>query len=593
MGEKWRELYLYSNKISKEELKQFFDQLTKRRHPALRLFDFSYFLSNLPSPLVIKRSDNTIRYYTRETEKVMNMAPLFFPFKVGNEAFFETNKKTNLHIPKIYFFNSENHINLMLKEGINEINFNVIKIFGKYIGYAKGLDRKNLSFYSITLNPFAFLEINSDKHPSIYFEILEPTIKNTSIKSDYPIFEDNDITFGIDNFDPFQHSLFIGEGNTGKTKTLFMVIRALEKRYGGMIRIIALDTSGDLVKELREAKIIDYKENFLQLIPTGGKENTPRMIKTITDMITTAIDKDNKQIERVVFYSVYLLSSINALTMENFGKVITDPPMRMKFISKSKAEEAKKFFRLEFPAIYEKNFNEVIVPIKNFISKWDLYTEKKAKKEESLEELLEKNAIIAVHLDNNFFEDEMIKLIYSSFIAQLKFLAFSQKLKRPLILVIDDLSKINNINIKDVLDETRKYNLYVYSTIQHLNQIEKELADVLLSHSKNIFCFKVDSHDAAMIAPLLNIVLEDYFRKNKTQTEIEEIKKSILTKLKREECVIRYFDGKKYPVVLKLHATNGEMWKEVPPLNTLIKPLTANYSLDIKVNSAELFSKYK
>ncbi|MEM4330313.1 MAG: hypothetical protein QXY64_04090, partial [Candidatus Bilamarchaeaceae archaeon] len=147
MGEKWRELYLYSNKISKEELKQFFDQLTKRRHPALRLFDFSYFLSNLPSPLVIKRSDNTIRYYTRETEKVMNMAPLFFPFKVGNEAFFETNKKTNLHIPKIYFFNSENHINLMLKEGINEINFNVIKIFGKYIGYAKGLDRKNLSFY--------------------------------------------------------------------------------------------------------------------------------------------------------------------------------------------------------------------------------------------------------------------------------------------------------------------------------------------------------------------------------------------------------------------------------------------------------------
>lgn len=592
MGEKLRELYLYAARITKDEIKQFLDQLTKRRYPALRLFDFSYFISALPSPLIIKKSDNTIRYYIKE--KAVDMAPLFFPFKIGYEAVLEENRKQDFNFPKIYFFNSENHINLMIKEKITTINFNVVKIIGRYFGYARGYDKNNLPFFCFTLNPLAFLEINPEKHPSIYLEILEPTIKNIATKSEYPIFSENEITFGIDNFDPFQNTLLIGEPNSGKTKTLLMLVRALEKRYGGMIRIIIIDASGDLAKELKEAKLIDYKDNFAEIINDSGSRATPSTIKAMTNLITNAIDKNNKQIERVVFYSIYLLSSIGSLSLENFGKMITDPAARMKFIAKSKAEEAKKFFRTEYPGIYEKNFDEVVVPIKNFISEWNLCTEKKPKKIDSLEELMEKNPTVVVNLDKNFFEQGMANFIYSSIIEQVYLLAVSRKLKRPTILIMDNAAKIKTNRLKDIISETPGANLSAYVVLNHLSQLDKEDANAIIENVKNIFCYKVSAQDAAIIAPMLNVVLDDYFKKNKSNAEIEEIKKNIITKLTHEECVIRYFDGKKYPPALRLRMVDDNRWSETPRMEDSIRPLTApKQIITQKIDGAELFSRFK
>jgi len=173
----------------------------------------------------------------------------------------------------------------------------------------------------------------------------------------------------------------------------------------------------------------------------------------------------------------------------------------------------------------------------------------------------------------------MIKFLAGAIINQMYILAITGKLKRPTLLVIDEFPRIETPIIRDLLAETRKFNLYSYLSMQYLGQLKKEVLDSIVSNVRNIISFKTNRHDATLVSSIMEIKLEEYFKKNRSTTELEESKKELFVRLHQQECVVRLFDGKKYLLPMKVKSVDCTSWKTPErelPIPLLENPFLAN-----------------
>ncbi len=555
---KAKELLLYSEKVSKEEFRNMFGHLTKRSVSLLGILDFSYLWSKLPSPIIVQRTKNTIRFFAEEKKSLMQMSHLLFPFRVGESVTITSEKGSFLPFPRLYVMGSENMLNFLIKEDVVEFTFNIRRIFGKFLGFATSIDASGRKAWVLLTKPEVFFEIDLEKNPAIYIELLEPIPKSISMTSTDPVFEDANTKIGMDSYDPIQHSLILGESGSGKTKALLMMIKALEKRYGDSIRIIVLDPHGEFIQALPDYKVIDFKQNYIEPLDIGG-EKSPLMTQLIAQLISSAIGEENKYAERVLFYSTYLLSSIDALSLKNMSSMLTDPATRMEFSTKSDVDEARRFFDQEYQDIYIHHFNNAVLPILNFVGEYELYLGKEMDRE-MLHDVVEKNPVTIVSFDPNFFGKRMIKFLAGAIINQMYILAITNKVRRPTILIVDEFPRVETLVVKDILAETRKFNLYLLLSMQYMGQLRKEILDGIISNTRNIISFKTNRVDASLVSSIMEIKLEEYFKKNRTTTELEESKKEMFVRLNQRECIVRLFDGKRYLLPMKLRAVDIANW---------------------------------
>ncbi|MBI5046377.1 hypothetical protein HZC07_01455, partial [Candidatus Micrarchaeota archaeon] len=113
---------------------------------------------------------------------------------------------------------------------------------------------------------------------------------------------------------------------------------------------------------------------------------------------------------------------------------------------------------------------------------------------------------------------------------------------------------------KDILSETRKFNLFAYLSCQYLGQLSKEVLDSVVSNSRNIIAFKINKQDAALLSSIMEIKVEEYFKKHRATTELEESKREMFVRLHQRECIVRLFDGTKYLLPMKLKITDAAKW---------------------------------
>ena len=339
---------------------------------------------------------------------------------------------------------------------------------------------------------------------------------------------------------------------------MFVLIRALEEYYGDKIRIVIIDPHGEFVKLMPNRKIVDYKENYIEPLDLGGHKS-PLMTQLVAQLISSSIGQENKYSERVLFFAVHLLTSIDALNLENINRLLVDPASRMEFTAKSDVEEAKQFFDQEYQDIYMHHFNDAVLPILNFIGEYNLYLGKKMKKE-SLLELIENNRTVIISFDPHHFGKRMIKFLAGAIINQMYILAITRKLKRPTLLVVDEFPRVETPVVKDILAETRKFNLYLYIAAQYLGQLRKEILDAVIGNIRNIIAFKLHRNDAALISSAMDIKVEEFFKKHRSTTELEEAKREMFVRLHQRECIVRLFDGRKYIIPMKTRSVDYRKW---------------------------------
>ncbi|MFA6908084.1 MAG: DUF87 domain-containing protein, partial [Candidatus Micrarchaeia archaeon] len=351
---------------------------------------------------------------------------------------------------------------------------------------------------------------------------------------------------------------------TGKSKGLFALIKSIQAKYGKNVKIVMIDPHGEFVRMFPNDYIVDLVHNYIEPLDVGGNK-TPLMTQLISQLLSSAIGGDNKYSERVLFYAVHLLSSIDSMNLKNVSLLLTDSSKRAEFVSSVENDEIKRFFDEEFNDIYIHHFNDAILPVLNFVGEYELYLGGDKKKEDLLN-LIRKNNVTVISFNPNFFGKRMINFLAGAVINQMYILAITEKLDTPTILVMDEFQRVETKVVKDILSETRKFNLYAYLSMQYLGQMTKEVHDSIVSNIRNIVSFKLNRQDAEMISSIMEIKIEESFKKARTQTELEESKKEMFVRLHQRECIVRLFDGKKYILPMKLHVVDVARWGYKPSM---------------------------
>jgi hypothetical protein len=484
---------------------------------------------------------------------------LVFPYSVSEVKEIERTKSSVS--PKFFILSGTlDFLTFMLKENIEEFSIRVSQIFGRMIGFGSAINDKGVKYPVIVTNPAKFLKVDMEQHPSMYIEILDPIPKKIAFASKYPVFEEVGTTVGVDSFDTFQHTMFAGASGTGKTVAMYIFLRAMEEKYGDDIRIVILDPHGEFVKVFPNRKIVNFVDNYVEPLDVGGQK-TPLMSQLITQLIASSVGEQNKYSERVLFYTVNLLSAIDKLDLKNVSALLTNSSTRAEYVSMTTNDEVKRFFDEEYNDIYIHNFNTAVLPVLNFVGEYELYLGGERKKE-ILFDLIAKNRITVVSFNPHFFGQRMIRFLAGAVINQMYILAITDQFKKPTILVIDELPKVETRVLKELLSETRKFNLYAYLSMQYLGQLSKEVLDSIISNMRNIVAFKLNRQDATLVSSIIEIKIEEYFKKHRSQTELEESKKEMFVKLHQREAIIRLFDGKKYIIPMKLKVVDVNRWKE-------------------------------
>ncbi|MDD5172395.1 MAG: type IV secretion system DNA-binding domain-containing protein, partial [Candidatus ainarchaeum sp.] len=531
------------------------------RFPLLGFIELSDILSVNALTLVVKRTSNTVKFYIKEKECLQNISPLIFPFKMREPGLLKTSSGSYFPFPRMYMIGGGKHdlLDFILKEDIEQLELSITKVAGKFIATGTAVDSEGHKGAVMVFNPQKFLMINLEKNPSIYIELLEPLPKQISMSSNFPVFEESGVSIGVDNFDPLQHTVIAGTSGSGKSKALFVLLKALEAKYKDKVRIIVVDPHGEFAKMMPHSRIVNFVDNYVEPLDVG-RDKSPMLTQLVSQLIASSIGQENKYSERVLFYTVHLLSSIGKLELGNISALLTDPAVKAEYVSMCDNDEVKRFFDEEFNDIHIHHFNNAILPILNFIGEYQLYLGKE-KKRESLLDMLSKNRVSIVSFDPKFFGRRMISFLAGSVINQMYILAISGKLQdKPTILVVDEFPRVETRVTKDILAETRKFNLFAYLSCQYLGQLSKEVTDSIVSNARNIVAFKINKQDATMLSSIMEIKVEEYFKKNRATTELEESKKEMFVRLHQRECIVRLFDGAKYLLPMKVRIVDARKW---------------------------------
>ncbi len=561
---KVREVQLYSERIKPEDVRNFLNNLMKTRLPFLGIFDFSDLFSVNFARIIISKSMNTVKFYLKEKKGIEDAGLLVFPFKITEPTEIEKRKGTLLPFPKIYFLTGErDFLSYTVKESVVEANVSISKIFGNFIGFGTAINEDGKKSIVICTNPEKFYVVDMEKNPSVYVEVLEPVPKRMSLSSKYPVFEETGMTMGVDNFDVFQHTLLIGASGTGKSRGLLALLKNIEEMQQDDVRIVVIDPHGEFSKFFPHDKIVNLIDNYIEPLDVGGIK-TPLMTQLIAQLLSSSVGQENKYSERVLYYTVHLLSSIDKMDLKSVSLLLTDAAKRAEYVSTCDNDEVKRFFDEEFNDIYIHHFNDAVLPILNFVGEYELHlgTEKKR---ENLLDLIKNNRVTVVSFNPNFFGRRMINFLAGAIINQMYILAITEKLDKKTILVMDEFQRVETIVVRDMLAETRKFNLYVYLSMQYLGQLKKEIHDSIVSNVRNIIAFKLNKQDATMISSIMEIKVEEYFKKSRSQTEIEESKKELFVRLNQRECMVRVFDGYKYLLPMKLRIVDTSKWMGTRP----------------------------
>ncbi|MCX6777388.1 MAG: DUF87 domain-containing protein [Candidatus Micrarchaeota archaeon] len=453
---KVREISLYSEKVSEEDVRHFFNLLIKSRIPRFGFLDFSGVFSINKVKMVIRRQLNTVKFFVKEGRSLHELGMLIFPYKLSDPMEITTKRGSFLPFPKFYLLMGHNDfLSFMLKERIEEVNLSVSKILWKFVSVGTGVTESGRKCIMISLNPASFMRVDLEKNPSVYIELLEPIPKQMSISSQFPVFEETGTNVGVDNFDVFQHTLLLGASGTGKTMGLFALVRAIKAKYKNDVRIVVLDPHGEFNRIFRNEKIVDLIHNYIEPLDVGGLK-TPLMTQLIAQLLASAIGKENKYSERVLFYAVHLLSAVDKMSLKNVSLLLTDSAKRAEFVSQTENDEVKRFFDEEFNDIYIHHFNDAVLPVLNFIGEYELYLGGD-KKRENLLDLIKGDKITVVSFNPNFFGKRMINFLAGAIINQMYILAITGKLDKPTILVTDEFHRVETLVVRDLLAETRKF----------------------------------------------------------------------------------------------------------------------------------------
>lgn len=369
----------------------------------------------------------------------------------------------------------------------------------------------------------------------------------------------------LESYDFDKHSFIIGASGSGKSKLIGLFVHKLlsnginRQKY----RVVVIDPHASLEDDLGGidgANIISFKnqDDGAELFAGAGTDISAATELTGTLFKSLLADQHNPKLERVMRFSLYVLMTGQVMSLDNLKRFLTDIDYRSQLLDHVRdfvPENIVKFFGGDFNEMRTKYYNEAISPIVSLVDEMQMQPSLGAQNEDaiSLGKLISSHPLTVFSLNKVSMGEKVVKTVAGLLIQQIFLLAQARSFNEKVLLIIDEVSVVQNPAIAQILAEARKYNLFVFLTQQYFGQIEKGLQEAIFTNVANYYVFRVSEEDARALEGNLTIELpkESLLEEKEIGNKENELRVKILTSLNSRECLLRLSsDGQILPGVL-------------------------------------------
>ncbi len=368
----------------------------------------------------------------------------------------------------------------------------------------------------------------------------------------------------LDAYDFDKHSFIIGASGSGKSKLIGLFVHQLLSSPTGnqKYRVVVIDPHASLEEDLSNIKgsnIIRFRgqDDGAELFAGAGTDISAATELTGTLFKSLLADQHNAKLERVLRFSLYVLMTGQVMSLDNLKRFVTDIDYRaqlVEHVSGYVPENIVRFFGSDFNELRTKFYNESISPIVSLVEEMQMQPSLGEQNDDaaSLASVISHNPLTVFSLNKVSMGEKVVKTVAGLLIQQIFLLAQARSFNEKVILIIDEVSIVQNPAIAQILAEARKYNLFVFLTQQYFGQIEKPLQDAIFTNVSNYYVFRVSEEDARALEGNLTIELpkESLLSEKEIGNKENELRVRILTSLNSRECLLRLsVDGQILPCV--------------------------------------------
>ena len=517
--------------------------------------------------LIIKKTGRLIQFFVDSDKELTLLNNTLYPFclaknkKKNNDSktiktpVFTAQNKALLGFLEKEEINNRKVLSLVLKISKYKLNnrFFVLREI-----YTSGMT--TVSKLVMTALPQSlFLTFNLSNSINIEVEKVKPRLaykEEGLLLSEKGIIESEEFfdnqKLSTKGFDFSKHSFVVGQSGSGKSVFLDLLVEDIYKNYGDDYSIVLVDPHDDVSQNINKKipmRMVDMNRENVGLF---GSSSSPKLSAEMAcDLFSTVAPiKENNGLLRLLKFSLTFLYEIDEISFANLKKLLTDSLWRKDKLKKTENRQILDYFEMEYQSIHSSQYSQIVLPLLNLIAEVD-FIEKEGERIK-IEEMINNNFLTVVPLLRNNFGDKAVRVIGGLIIQQIFTLAQEKKFKKNVILVIDEMSVVQNPSLAHILSESRKFGLSLVMAQQYLSQILPELVQSIMTNTINYFVFRINREDAEIIVRNLGLEIEDYFLKNKNDPrETAELGTKIITDLNPQEMVVRIMSNNKFCLPFK------------------------------------------
>lgn len=357
----------------------------------------------------------------------------------------------------------------------------------------------------------------------------------------------------LESYDFDKHSFIIGASGSGKSKLIGLFTeRLLSSTMGRQkYRVVVIDPHASLEDDLSGitgANVVRFKsqDDGAELFAGAGTDVSAATELTGTLFKSLLADQHNPKLERTLRFSLYVLMTAQVMSLDNLKRLLTDADYRgqlLDHVASYVPENILRFFGADFNEMRTKYYNEAISPLVALVEEMQLQPSLGAQHDDadSLGRIIATNPLTVFSLNKVSMGEKVVKTVAGLLIQQIFLLAQARRFDEKVILIIDEVSVVQNPALAQILAEARKYNLFVFLSQQYFGQIEKDLQDAIFTNVANYYVFRVSEEDARALEGNLTIELpkESLLEEKEVGNKENELRVRILTSLNGRECLLR------------------------------------------------------
>lgn len=361
----------------------------------------------------------------------------------------------------------------------------------------------------------------------------------------------------LSNYDFDKHSFIIGATGSGKSKLISLMIHrlseasALSQNY----RVIVIDPHASLAADLENvpnSTVLNFKgqDDGTELFGGVGTDISAATELTGTLFKSLLADQYNSKVERVLRFSLFVLLTAQVMSLDNLKRLLTEVEYRnqvLKHVGGYVPDNIIHFFNTDFNELRTQHYTEAILPLVSLVDEMQLQPSLAESNENtsSLTKLVNNNFLTVFSLNKVSMGEKVVKTVAGLLMQQIFLLAQARAFNEKIILIIDEISVVQNPAMAAMLAEARKYNLFVFLSQQYFGQIEKNLREAIFANVANYYVFRVSEDDARAIEGNLTIEIpkEILLQEKEKGTDESEVRVRMLTGLHTRECFLRLSSG--------------------------------------------------